>query len=133
MTAQNSSNKSGYTIYKSSIANHNIIMSSGKRIQITDHKYITNNEDEIKFLDAEIRSGFPYLKKISENAPAEVKVQQPHPSIHQQSEIIDTKLPPNKPIQNPQIQNSQETVKSKLSPASTAILSKLSADSISKG
>lgn len=52
-----------YQVYKSSLASQRIAMPNGKLINITSNKYITAMEDEIEFLDNEIKKGFPYLTK----------------------------------------------------------------------
>lgn len=52
-----------YQTYKSGLENTKIIMQSGKVIHVRAHKYITCDAAEIEFLDNEIETGFPYLKK----------------------------------------------------------------------
>lgn len=52
-----------YQTYRSGLENQKIIMPSGRTLRITGHKYITANQEEIDFLDEEIRLGFPGLKK----------------------------------------------------------------------
>jgi len=50
-----------FSVYKSSLPNQRIPMPNGRLICITSGKYITDKEDEIEFLDNEIKAGFPYL------------------------------------------------------------------------
>ncbi len=52
-----------YQTYRSGLENQRIIMRSGKVIRVTGHKYITDNKEEIAFLDEEITLGFPGLRK----------------------------------------------------------------------
>lgn len=52
-----------YQTYRSSMQAHKIIMPKGKVLHVTKGKFVTCNQDEIDFLDAEIKAGFKYLKK----------------------------------------------------------------------
>jgi len=61
-----------FQTYKSSLPNQKIAMPNGKMIRITSHQYITDMEDEIEFLDNEIKLGFPYLTKTGEMTSTEL-------------------------------------------------------------
>lgn len=61
--AQTEQNEKVFQVYKSSMQSHRVIMPNGKVLHVRKGKYITDNEDEIAFLDAEIKAGFKYLKK----------------------------------------------------------------------
>lgn len=52
-----------FQVYKSSLPNQRIAMPGGKLISIVSGTYITDNEEEIAFLDKEVKAGFPYLQK----------------------------------------------------------------------
>lgn len=52
-----------FQTYRSGLENQKIIMKCGRTIYVRQHKYITNKQDEIDFLDDEILLGFPGLKK----------------------------------------------------------------------
>lgn len=53
-----------YQVYKSSLQSHTIIMPKGKQLRIFNYQYITDNEEEIEYLDYEISQGFIYLEKM---------------------------------------------------------------------
>ena len=55
-----------YQVYKSTIANQRLITPTGRLIKIIGGQYITDNKEDIEFLDKEISSGFPYIKKEKE-------------------------------------------------------------------
>jgi len=65
-TPKSTATEKVYQTYKSGMDNQRIVMPSGKIIRVTAHEYITDKQDEIDFLDAEIEAGFPYLSKSGE-------------------------------------------------------------------
>jgi len=52
-----------YQSYRSSLPNQRIALESGRLLRIVDHKYITDDGEEIEFLDHQIKKGFPFLSK----------------------------------------------------------------------
>lgn len=68
-------------VYKSALKSHKIIAPRGKVLHVVDYKHITDNEDDIAFLDEEIRKGFPYLKKLTE---VEVRDADPMAALREQ-------------------------------------------------
>lgn len=58
-----STKETKYQVYTSSMQAHKLVMPCGKVLHVTKGKYVTCNEAEIEFIDAEIKAGFKYLKK----------------------------------------------------------------------
>ena len=52
-----------FQVYTSSMQAHKIVRKDGKVLNIVNGKYITSDEGDIEFLDAEIKAGFKYLTK----------------------------------------------------------------------
>ena len=108
-----------FQTYKSSLPNQKIAMPNGKMIRITSHQYITDMEDEIAFLDNEIKLGFPYLTKSGEMTSTELD---PMSALRAKiiAEYEADKVPA--PVLG-------DVAKQELTPASTAALKNLSAGS----
>ena len=118
-----------YVVYRSSVPNHNIIMKSGKVLHIINNEYITNNSEEIEFLDKEIESGFIYIKKVGNITTA---ARDPMQAL--KDKIIaeyEAKKAAESKNSVPVIGDSDtgKIVARTLSPGSTAILEKLAAGS----
>lgn len=118
-----------YTVYRSSLSNHGIIMKSGKVLHVINHELITCDQEEIDFIEREIASGFPYLSKSGV-----INSQVRDPLMEFKAKIIqdyEAKKLAEAGLPVPVIGNSNtgNQVAKSLSPASTAILAKLSAGS----
>lgn len=116
-----------FQVYKSSLPNQRIALPSGKLLRITSGKYITDRKDEIEFLDAEIEAGFPYLSKTGTVTSTELD---PMAALRQRiiAEYVEQQAAGVKPeVPEPKLTDS--TTPAKLSPASTAALAALSANS----
>lgn len=120
-----------YTVYRSSLPNHSIIMKDGKVLHVINHEFITSNIDEIRFLDNEINAGFPFLTKIGaiESAARDPLKELKDKIIaeHEANKAAEAKL--NAPVIGDS--DTGKTVFNKLNPASTAILAGLSVGSSS--
>ena len=58
-----STTETKYQIYTSSMQAHKLIMPCGKVLHVTKGQFVTCDEAEIAFIDAEIKLGFKYLTK----------------------------------------------------------------------
>ena len=63
MSDAEQTNKVEYQTYRSTLTSHKMVTPGGKVLQVIGNQFVTNNEDDIAFLDAEIKAGFPYLTK----------------------------------------------------------------------
>lgn len=118
-----------YTVYRSTIKNHGIIMKSGKVLHIIDNEFITANEEEIEFLDKEIKSGFPFIRKVDK-----ITSSSRDPMKALRDKIIaeyEAKKAADAAKQVPVMGNSDTgmSVANKLNPGSTAMVEKLAAGS----
>lgn len=132
-----------FSVYKSSMQSHKIITPGGKVLHIVDYKHITDNEEDIAFLDAEIKAGFPYLRKLSD---VEVKEADPMSGLRakiaeeerakilaeveagEAKKVADADVKTAGTVTAAQGKN-VKTSDVALTPASTAVLSGLSANS----
>ena len=119
-----------YTVYRSSMRNHGIIMKSGKVLHIINNEYITANAEEIEFLDKEIDSGFPFLQKVDK-----VTLESRDPMTAIKNKIIadyeakkaEEAAEEVLPVMGDS--DTGDTVAKRLSPGSTAALKRLAAGS----
>ena len=108
-----------FNVYKSTMASHKLVTSTGKVLSIVDYQLITNNAEDIEFLDAEVKAGFPFLSKAEQVTSTELdpmaKLRAKMKEEARQEILAETK------------DSNYEAAKAK--PASTATLSALAAGS----
>jgi len=63
MSNTDQTNEVEYQTYQSTMKSHKMVTTAGKVLHFIDNKFVTNNEDDIAYLDAEIKAGFPYVRK----------------------------------------------------------------------
>lgn len=108
-----------FNVYKSTLQSHKIIRSDGKVLAVVNFQFITDDEKDIEFLDAEIAAGFPYLSKpeqlTSDDLDPMAKLRAKMKEEARQEILAETA--------------DSTSRQAKLKPASTAALAALSADS----
>lgn len=117
--------KTTYNVYKSSMQAHKLIMPCGKVLHVTKGKFVTCNQDEIDYIEAEIKAGFKYLKKEGTTTSATTDPLAAMKEKLKEEAIREYLAKEQAELDAPKKEQKPEITESKISPANTSTLAAL--------